>query len=67
MGEQQGGAAGILQPLAMQTIFLVFPIAGRLTDKTPAYATVMVGLAVFAVSSFLMTGVDTNTSFWLFA
>ena len=46
---------------------LVFPIAGRLTDRTPAYATVMFGLVIFALSSFLMSNVDTNTSFWLFA
>ncbi|MCP4065863.1 DHA2 family efflux MFS transporter permease subunit [Hyphomonas atlantica] len=59
--------SGLLLMPAGLILALVFPIAGRLTDKTPAYATIMFGLAVFALSSFLMTGVDTNTSFWLFA
>jgi EmrB/QacA subfamily drug resistance transporter len=59
--------SGLLLMPAGLILGLVFPIAGRLTDKTPAYATVMFGLILFATSSFLMTGVDTNTSFWLFA
>ena len=59
--------SGLLLMPAGLILAIVFPIAGRLTDRTPAYATVMFGLAVFALSSFLMTGVDTDTSFWLFA
>jgi EmrB/QacA subfamily drug resistance transporter len=59
--------SGLLLMPAGLILALVFPIAGRLTDKTPAYVMVMFGLAVFALSSFLMTGVDTDTSFWLFA
>ena len=59
--------SGLLLMPAGLILAVVFPIAGRLSDKTPAYATVMFGLAVFALSSFLMAGVDTNTSFWLFA
>src|SRR3546814_4139128 len=59
--------SGLLLMPAGLILAVVFPIAGRLTDKTPAYAPVMFGLAVFALSSFLMTGVDTDTSFWLFA
>ena len=59
--------SGLLLMPAGLILALVFPIAGRLTDKTPAYAIVMFGLAIFALSSFLMTGVDTDTSFWLFA
>jgi EmrB/QacA subfamily drug resistance transporter len=59
--------SGLLLMPAGLILAIVFPIAGRLTDKTPAYATVMFGLTVFAISSFLMTGVDTDTSFWLFA
>jgi MFS family permease len=46
----------------------MFPIAGRLSDRAPAYATtIAIGLVIFAVSSFLMAGADTNTSFWQFA
>nr|WP_281380671.1 DHA2 family efflux MFS transporter permease subunit [Chelatococcus caeni] len=59
--------SGLLLMPAGLILALVFPIAGRLTDKTPAYVTVMFGLVVFALSSFLMTGVDTDTPFWLFA
>jgi EmrB/QacA subfamily drug resistance transporter len=59
-------AGMLLMPAGLILVF-VFPIAGRLTDKAPAYVTVMFGLALFALSSFLMTGVDTDTSFWLFA
>lgn len=59
--------SGLLLMPAGLILALVFPIAGRLSDKTPAYVMVMFGLAVFALSSFLTTGVDTDTSFWLFA
>ena len=59
--------SGLLLMPAGLILALVFPIAGRLTDRTPAYATVMFGLVIFALSSFLMSNVDTNTSFWLFA
>jgi EmrB/QacA subfamily drug resistance transporter len=59
--------SGLLLMPAGLVLALVFPIAGRLTDRTPAYATVIFGLVLFALSSLLMTGVDTNTSFWLFA
>jgi EmrB/QacA subfamily drug resistance transporter len=53
--------SGLLLMPAGLILALVFPIAGRLTDRTPAYATVMFGLVIFALSSFLMSNVDTNT------
>jgi EmrB/QacA subfamily drug resistance transporter len=59
--------SGLLLMPAGLILGIVFPIAGRLTDRTPAYATVMFGLVVFALSSFLMSAADTNTSFWQFA
>ncbi len=59
--------SGFLLMPAGLILAIVFPIAGRLTDRTPAFVTVVFGLAIFAVSSFLMTGVDTNTSFWVLA
>ncbi len=46
---------------------VVFPIAGRLTDRTPAHVAVTFGLLLFAFSSFLLTGVDVNTPFWQLA
>jgi EmrB/QacA subfamily drug resistance transporter len=59
--------SGLLLMPAGLILAIVFPIAGRMTDKTPAYATIMFGLILFALSSFLMTGADVDTSFWLFA
>lgn len=59
--------SGLLLMPAGLILGIVFPIAGRMTDKTPAYATIMFGLILFALSSFLMTGADVDTSFWLFA
>ncbi len=59
--------SGLLLMPAGLILALVFPVAGRLTDKTPAYVMIMIGLAIFALSSFLMTGIDTDTSFWVFA
>jgi len=59
--------SGLLLMPAGLVLGLVFPIAGRLTDRTPAHATVMFGLAVFALSSYLMAAADTNTPFWVFA
>jgi EmrB/QacA subfamily drug resistance transporter len=46
---------------------VVFPLAGRLTDRTPPYLPVTLGLVVFAASAFLMAQADTNTSFAAFA
>jgi EmrB/QacA subfamily drug resistance transporter len=59
--------SGMLLMPAGLILGLIFPIAGRLTDRTPAYLTVMSGLAVFALSAFLMASADTNTPFWTFA
>src|SRR3546814_13039134 len=58
--------SGLLLMPAGLILARVFPIAGRLPDKAPAYVMVMFGLAVFALSSVLMRGVDSDTSFWLF-
>ena len=46
---------------------LVFPIAGRLADRLPPWLPIGIGLTLFALSTWLMTGVDTNTAFWTFA
>lgn len=60
--------AGLLLMPSGLVMGVMFPIAGRLIDRAPAYATtIMVGLVIFAVSSFLMAGADTHTSFWQFA
>ncbi len=59
--------AGLLLMPAGLILGIVFPLAGRLSDKTPAYVMVMFGLALFALSSYWMGGVDTDTSFWQLA
>jgi EmrB/QacA subfamily drug resistance transporter len=59
--------SGLLLMPAGLVLALVFPVAGRVTDRTPAYVTVVFGLAVFAVSSILMSNADTDTPFWAFA
>ncbi len=59
--------AGLLLMPAGLVLAVVFPIAGRLTDRTPAHVAVTFGLLLFAFSSFLLTGVDANTPFWQLA
>lgn len=59
--------SGLLLMPAGFVLGLVFPLAGRLTDRLPAYTMVMFGLVLFAISAFLMTGADTDTPFWDFA
>lgn len=56
----------VLMPAGL-LLALVFPIAGRLTDRLPAYAMIAAGLAIFACSAWLMAGLDTNTPFWTLA
>jgi len=46
---------------------LVFPIAGRLTDRIPAYFMVGTGLFVFGLSNMLMYDVTVDTGFWRMA
>ncbi len=59
--------SGLLLMPAGLILVLVFPIAGKLTDKISAHFMVICGLVLFALSSILMTAVDTNTPFWQFA
>ncbi len=46
---------------------LVFPIAGRLTDRLPAYVMIATGLFVFGLSNLLLYDVTVDTSFWRMA
>lgn len=46
---------------------LVFPIAGRLTDRFPAYFMIGAGLFVFGLSNLLMYDVNVDTGFWRMA
>jgi EmrB/QacA subfamily drug resistance transporter len=46
---------------------LVFPIAGRLTDRLPAYLLVATGLFIFGLSNVLLYDVTADTGFWRIA
>ena len=59
--------AGLILMPAGLVLAMVFPIAGRLTDRTPAHVTVTSGLIVFALSSLLLSGADADTPFWVMA
>lgn len=56
--------AGLLLMPAGLMMVIVFPIAGRLADRLPAWQPIVLGLLLFALSCWLMAGVDTDTSFW---
>ncbi|MBW8269175.1 DHA2 family efflux MFS transporter permease subunit [Caldovatus aquaticus] len=59
--------AGLLLMPAGLVAGVVFPVAGRLSDKVPGWKLIVFGLVVFAVSCWLMAGGDTDTPFWTFA
>ncbi len=59
--------AGLLLMPSGFAMLLVFPIAGRLSDKVPAPIMIAVGMAVFAGSSWLMSAVNVHTAFWTLA
>lgn len=48
-------------------MLLAFPIAGRLADRMNVFIPMAGGLLCFAWSSYLMTDVDLNTTFWMVA
>lgn len=45
---------------------IVFPIAGKLSDKLPHWSLIGAGLLIFIYSSWLMTVSDRQTYLWLF-
>lgn len=59
--------AGLLLMPSGFAMLLVFPIAGRLSDKVPAPIMIGIGMLVFAWSSWLMTGANVHTAFWALA
>ena len=56
--------AGLLLMPSGFVMLLVFPIAGRLSDKVPAAFLIGLGMAIFAWSFWLSTAVEINTAFW---
>lgn len=59
--------SGLLLMPAGIALGIVFPLAGRMSDRVAPHVLILGGLFLFGVSSFLMTGVDTSTDFWSFA
>ncbi|WP_026757526.1 DHA2 family efflux MFS transporter permease subunit [Sediminimonas qiaohouensis] len=59
--------AGLLLMPAGFAMLLVFPIAGRLSDKVSAPIMIGIGMVVFAWSSWLMAAVNVHTAFWTLA
>ena len=59
--------AGLLLMPAGLAMVVVFPIAGRLADRLPPYVPIGAGLLLFGISTWLMTGIGTDTPFWTFA
>ncbi len=59
--------AGLLLMPSGFVLVLVFPLAGRLSDKLPAALLIGGGMALFAWSSWLSAAVEINTGFWTLA
>lgn len=59
--------AGLLLMPSGFAMLLVFPIAGRLSDKVPAAILIGIGLAIFAWSAWLTADANINTTFWTLA
>ncbi|MGE0797912.1 MAG: DHA2 family efflux MFS transporter permease subunit [Lautropia sp.] len=59
--------AGLLLMPSGFAMVLVFPIAGRLSDRLSPRLLIGAGLLLFGWSSWLMAAVDVNTGFWLLA
>lgn len=60
-------AAGLVLMPAGLALALVFPVAGRLSDRWPAHRLIPTGLAVFAVALFGLASTGTATGFWILA
>ena len=59
--------AGLLLMPAGIALGMVFPISGRLSDRFPSHILIFIGMTLFALSSYLMAQVSTDTAFWSFA
>ncbi|WP_230802476.1 DHA2 family efflux MFS transporter permease subunit [Seohaeicola saemankumensis] len=59
--------AGLLLMPSGFVMLIVFPIAGRLSDRVPTAILIGIGMAIFAWSSWLMADANINTTFWTLA
>jgi EmrB/QacA subfamily drug resistance transporter len=58
---------GLLLMPAGLVLAMVFPLAGHVSDRTPPWLPVMVGLALFGWSNWLCGDANVDTPFWTFA
>ncbi|MBL4720332.1 MAG: DHA2 family efflux MFS transporter permease subunit, partial [Alphaproteobacteria bacterium] len=56
--------AGLMMIPAGLSLFILFPIAGRLSDILPPHYMIYAGLVSFALAYALLAGADVNTPFW---
>lgn len=59
--------AGLLLMPSGFILVLVFPIAGRLSDRVPAGYLIGGGMLIFAYSSYLTASIGIDTTFWTLA
>lgn len=59
--------SGLLLMPAGIVLGVVFPLAGRLSDRLSPHILILAGLTLFGISSYLMSHADTSTAFWTFA
>ncbi|MET3790817.1 DHA2 family efflux MFS transporter permease subunit [Aquamicrobium terrae] len=59
--------AGLLLMPSGFVLVVIFPIAGRLSDKVPAGYLIGIGMLIFAWSSWLTASVSVDTAFWTLA
>ena len=59
--------AGLLLMPSGFVLVLIFPIAGRLSDRVPAGYLIGAGMFIFAWSSYLTASVGIDTTFWTLA
>src|SRR5690606_25000429 len=59
--------AGLLLMPSGLVLVLVFPLAGRLSDRIPEGYLIGSGMCILAWSSYLTTSISINTTFWTLA
>ncbi|VDC19856.1 DHA2 family efflux MFS transporter permease subunit [Pseudogemmobacter humi] len=59
--------AGLMLMPSGFVMLLVFPIAGRLSDRVPAAILIGIGMTIFAWSSWLTAAANIDTTFWTIA
>ena len=59
-------SAGLMLLPAGLALGVLAPISGKMADRFPPHLLIILGLAFFGWSNFLLAGVDVSTDFWVF-